>query len=382
MYSLPGSATVSAASQPAVRLSASEMPAATAPRLPLLAALLGLVTTPTASPSPASGRPSLLLLMADDMGAGDPGYAGSRAKTPHLDAWSRSDGTIKLRRQYAMNVCSPSRGAFLTGRHSNRLCIWTADTNALPRAEFTIAEAAREAGMATFHSGKWHIGAMSARVQNSALAGCNATKAVRLCKEMGDCEKLNTYWPKDCPECAPGTSCRVSGPAENGFDAFFTAQPPAFHINSNCGCCGGLNRTSGCGQSPNMTADPPGFTPFPQTNATCPYHNAQDATRLSNVSEYGLQYPAFGKCSTYYFPVERSSESPDGIGAPEYSTVGHDADLQVDAFEAFLQQQRQPGNDSKPFLAVMWFHSVRTGRTRRRAHTVPSFLSACQPALA
>ena len=131
-----------------------------------------------------------------------------------------------------------------------------------------------------------------------------------------------------------------------------------------------------------MTADPPGFAPFPQTNTTCPYHNAQDATRLSNVSEYGLQYPAFGTCSTYYFPVERSSESPDGIGAPEYSTVGHDADLQVDAFEAFLQQQRQPGNGSKPFLAVMWFHSVRTGRTRRRVHTVPSFLSACQPALA
>ena len=59
------------------------MPAAAAAWLMLLASLLGLVTTPTASPSPATrGRPSLLLLMADDMGAGDPGYAGSRAKTP------------------------------------------------------------------------------------------------------------------------------------------------------------------------------------------------------------------------------------------------------------------------------------------------------------
>ena len=91
------------------------------------------------------------------MGAGDVGFAGNhRAKTPELDRWARANGTVVLRRAYAMNVCSPSRGALLTGRHSNRLCIWTADTNVLPRSEFTIAEAAKQAGMATFHSVSQH----------------------------------------------------------------------------------------------------------------------------------------------------------------------------------------------------------------------------------
>jgi hypothetical protein len=297
---------------------------------PLAVGALGIMATLSSRPCTATAaapprKPSLVLMMADDMGAGDTGYAGSRAKTPHLDRWSRSNGTLVLRRQYAMNVCSPSRGAFLTGRHSNRLCIWTADTNALPRAEFTIAEGARAAGMATFHSGKWHIGAMSARVQNAALSGCNGSKAVRLCHEMGDCVKLHKYFPVDCPDCAPGTSCRVSGPAQNGFDSFFTAQPPAMHINSNCGCCGGLHRAAGCGTSPNMTAHPPAFVAFPQTNATCPYHNQDDATR-GDVSEYGAQYPAFGSCSTYYSP---DPTSVDGIGAPGHSLVGHDSALQV-----------------------------------------------------
>ena len=64
----------------------------------------------------------------------------------------------------------------------------------------------------------------------------------------------------------------------------------------------------------------PAFRPFPQTNATCPVHDARDASRLPNVSEYGTNFPAFGSCSTYYFP---DNSSADGIGAPAYSTVGH-----------------------------------------------------------
>ena len=64
---------------------------------------------------------------------------------------------------------------------------------------------ARDSGLQTFHSGKWHVGAMSARVQNPALAGCNASKAATL-------PGHEQFWPKDCPDCAPGTSCAVSGP--------------------------------------------------------------------------------------------------------------------------------------------------------------------------
>ena len=93
------------------------------------------------------------------------------------------------------------------GLPSDRMCIWSADTNAPSRSEFTIIEVARQAGMATFHSGKWHVGAMSGRVQNAGLCGCNRSKSMSLPNH----EKL---WPKDC---APGTSCTISGPAQTGF---------------------------------------------------------------------------------------------------------------------------------------------------------------------
>ena len=165
--------------------------------------LINLVAVAASRARPTQ-PPSFVLMMADDMGAGDPGYAGGGAATPQLDAWSRSNSSLVLRRSYAMNVCSPSRAALLTGRHSDRMCVWTADTNALPRFEFTIAEAARQAGMATFHSGKWHVGAMSGRVQDEGLCGCNRSKSTRLPNH----EKL---WPRDCESCAPGTSCTISG---------------------------------------------------------------------------------------------------------------------------------------------------------------------------
>ena len=93
------------------------------------------------------------------------------------------------------------------GLPSDRMCIWSADTNAPSRSAFTITEVARQAGMATFHSGKWHVGAMSGRVQNAGLCGCNRSQSMSLPNH----EKL---WPKDC---APGTSCTISGPAQTGF---------------------------------------------------------------------------------------------------------------------------------------------------------------------
>ena len=145
----------------------------------------------------------------------------------------------------------------------------------------------------------------------------------------------------------------VSGPLQNGFGDFFTAQPPAFHLNANCGCCGGLNRSHGCARSPNMTAYPPGFPLFPQTNATCPVHDASDATRSPNVSELGPHFPASaaGACSTYYF---RSNRTTDGVDAPDHSLVGTDAAIQVAAFEAWLTPVAKR---KQPFLAVLWFHT-------------------------
>lgn len=113
-------------------------------------------------------RPNFILCMADDQGFGDVGYNGEvRLQTPVLDEMARSG--LRLDRFYAAApVCSPTRGAFMTGRHPNRFgCFqwgWT-----LRPQEITIAEALQTAGYRTGHFGKWHLG--SARAESPVSPG-------------------------------------------------------------------------------------------------------------------------------------------------------------------------------------------------------------------
>ncbi len=109
----------------------------------------------------ASAKPNIILLMADDMGWGDPGYQGNKIiKTPHLDKMSRG-GVVFNRFYAAAPVCSPTRGSCLTGRHPYRYGIYTANSGHLRRQESTLAEVLKQAGYATGHFGKWHLGTLS-----------------------------------------------------------------------------------------------------------------------------------------------------------------------------------------------------------------------------
>ena len=74
---------------------------------------------------------NVVLIMADDMGWGDPGYNGGKPLTPELDTMAAANSTIVLERFYAENVCSPTRASVMTGRVPDRLCIWTASDNSL-----------------------------------------------------------------------------------------------------------------------------------------------------------------------------------------------------------------------------------------------------------
>lgn len=101
--------------------------------------------------------PNVILCMTDDQGWGDVGYNGnSVVRTPNLDAMAASG--VRFDRFYAAHfVCSPSRASVMTGRHPARYrCYsWGHD---LPLRETTVAELARQAGYATGHFGKWHLG--------------------------------------------------------------------------------------------------------------------------------------------------------------------------------------------------------------------------------
>jgi len=112
--------------------------------------------------------------MADDMGWGDIGPKATTL-TPHLDAMS-ANGLTFHRFYAAAPVCSPTRGSVLTGRHPSRYGITGANAGHLPAEEHTLAEYLSEAGYATGHFGKWHLGTLTTEKKDSNRGGSGKTK--------------------------------------------------------------------------------------------------------------------------------------------------------------------------------------------------------------
>ncbi len=134
-------------------------------------ALLATAGSVLAGRSSTDERPNVILVMADDLGYGDTGFTGNATvRTPNLDRFA-GEG-VRLDRFYAAApVCSPTRASCLTGRHPFRVGITWAFEGALPAREITIAEALREAGYATAHFGKWHVGHLSRTVKQGYAPG-------------------------------------------------------------------------------------------------------------------------------------------------------------------------------------------------------------------
>lgn len=109
-----------------------------------------------------SPRPNVVVLLSDDLGYRDIGCYDGPVKTPSLDRLA-ADG-IRFTDFYSgCAVCSPSRATLLTGRHHIRTGIysWVHDESQrshLLTREVTLAEVLKDAGYATAHVGKWHLG--------------------------------------------------------------------------------------------------------------------------------------------------------------------------------------------------------------------------------
>ncbi|HTM50837.1 MAG TPA: sulfatase-like hydrolase/transferase [Bryobacteraceae bacterium] len=118
----------------------------------------------------ASRRPlNVIFILADDLGWGDLGCYGHRdIKTPNLDRMA-SQGSLFTQFYVANPVCSPSRTAFTTGHFPARHKIhghFAAEEqnqargmpNWLDPSVVTIPRILKQAGYATAHFGKWHLG--------------------------------------------------------------------------------------------------------------------------------------------------------------------------------------------------------------------------------
>jgi arylsulfatase A-like enzyme len=128
-------------------------------------AWIGLSAVPAALPAP----PNVVFILADDLGYGDLGcYGHPHIRTPHLDKLAR-EGTLFSQFYVCGSVCSPSRCAFMTGQYPARHRIHghyaTHEQNAArgmnnwldPKVP-NVARLLKEAGYATAHFGKWHLG--------------------------------------------------------------------------------------------------------------------------------------------------------------------------------------------------------------------------------
>ena len=130
--------------------------------LPSLAALLGI-----ALPAPAADVPryNLVAIVTDDQAQWALGcYGNKEIKTPNMDRLAK-EGAKFINAFTVTPVCSPSRVAYLTGRHGIELGVTDyingpehAEGVGLPPDTPTWPKFLQNAGYSTALIGKWHLG--------------------------------------------------------------------------------------------------------------------------------------------------------------------------------------------------------------------------------
>ena len=141
----------------------------------LLPSALLLLITIDASPLDAgpeasadSGPPSIIFLMADDMGFADAGcYGQERIRTPRIDRMA-AEGTRFTRVYAGSPVCAPSRSVLMTGLDTGHTRVRGNSARVggigaqrrlpLRPEDITVAEVLSEAGYVCGMTGKWGLG--------------------------------------------------------------------------------------------------------------------------------------------------------------------------------------------------------------------------------
>lgn len=136
--------------------------------------LLAPLSAPIAQQSeaelePASAKPNVVVILADDLALMDLGAYGGEASTPHIDALA--DRGALFTQYRTTPLCAPSRAMLLTGMDNHLTGVATIPevlpaeqkgqpgySMALEPGVLTLADHLRASGYRTLMSGKWHLG--------------------------------------------------------------------------------------------------------------------------------------------------------------------------------------------------------------------------------
>lgn len=170
----------------------------------------------------AEKQPNIIIILADDLGYGDPEIYNQESKipTPNINALAKS-GMRFTDAHSPSSVCTPTRYGILTGRYAWRSelkssVLWQWDRPLIEKERFTLPKMLNKKGYVTACIGKWHLGWRwpgknggfinnSIDIGNNNLKGRNELyKAIDFTKSIG------------------------GGPLEAGFDYYFGDDVPNF----------------------------------------------------------------------------------------------------------------------------------------------------------
>ncbi len=153
--------------------------------------------------------PNIVLILADDLGYGDPSCYNSESKitTPNIDQLA-TEGLRFTDAHSASAVCTPTRYSILTGRycwrtHLKKSVLWPWDKPLIEKTRLTLPEMLKQKGYQTAAIGKWHLGWEWA-----------ATDTISVKKVNGE----NVDYSKEIE----------GGPLSHGFDYYFGDDVPNF----------------------------------------------------------------------------------------------------------------------------------------------------------